>query len=133
MSEEVDKTKTETENGIPETSTSEEKECNGGSNNVAEESNEPSSKNSSRFGSIKMKALHAKEGISTKVGGLKEKFARLKRKSEESVSSFSFLAFSKILDIYSTYFSLLEYRRTLGYNNWIYLFCFSFFKISMLQ
>ena len=86
MSEEVDKTKTETENGIPETSTLEEKECNGASN-IEEESTEPSSKNSSKFGAnLKMKALHAKEGISTKVGGLKEKFARYKRKSEESVS-----------------------------------------------
>lgn len=86
MSEEVDKTKTETENGIPETSTLEEKECNGASN-TEEEVTEPSSKNSSKFGAnLKMKALHAKEGISTKVGGLKEKFARLKKKSEESVS-----------------------------------------------
>ena len=91
MSEEVDKTKTETENGIPETSTKEEKECNGASN-VDEEATEPSSKNSSKFGAnLKMKALHAKEGISTKVGGLKEKFARLKRKSEESVSYRTFI------------------------------------------
>ena len=48
---------------------------------------ESSSKRGSKFGaSLKMKALHAKEGISNKVGGLKDKFSKFKQRSSESVS-----------------------------------------------
>ena len=88
MSEEGNTPKTEAENGIPETSNSVEAECNG-TKETEEETVEPSNKGGSKFGSgLKMKALHAKEGISNKVGDLKQKFSKLKRRSEstESVS-----------------------------------------------
>ena len=92
MSGEGDKTKTEAENGIPETSTVEENGCNG-TKETEEESVEPSVKSGSKFGAgLKMKAMNAKEGISNKVGGLKEKFAQFKRRSEsrDEVSLISF-------------------------------------------
>ena len=91
MSGEVDKTKTETENGIPETSNAEEKECNG-SDETEEKVEEPAAKGRSKFGAgLKLKALHAKEGISTKVGGLKEKFSKLRQRSSESSESVSLI------------------------------------------
>ena len=82
MSGEGDTPKTEAENSIPETSNAEENECNG-TKETEEESVESSAKGGSKFGAgLKMKALHAKEGISNKVGGLKEKFSKFKRRSE---------------------------------------------------
>lgn len=81
MSDEANGTKTEVENGVPETSKAEGQECNGTEQNVDETVQEPV-KGSSKFGAgLKTKAIHAREGIRDKVGDLKGKFAKLRQKS----------------------------------------------------
>ena len=106
MSEEVDKTKTEAENGIPETSTVEENDCNG-VQEAAEEKVEPSVKRGSKFGaSLRLKAQNAKEEMRDKVGGLKDRFAKFRQKSE-GVSTISYnILFYAYICIYILFCSI---------------------------
>ena len=80
MSEEGNQTNKEIDIGDPETSLTENKECNDSAQNGDEPVQEVA-KGSSRFGaSLKAKALNAKDGIKDKVGGLKGKFTKLRHK-----------------------------------------------------
>ena len=110
MSEEAATTTTEAVNGNPETSTVEEKECNGTNDETKTEDesvipetstideneyNGPKddeivgspSKGSKFVASFKLKAKNAKEGIKDKAEGLKGKMAKFRQKSESSVSN----------------------------------------------
>jgi len=78
-----DETKTEDESVIPETSTVDENECNGTKDDEIVGS---PSKGSKFVASFKLKAKNAKEGIKDKAEGLKGKMAKFRQKSECSVS-----------------------------------------------
>ena len=78
-----DETKTEDESVIPETSTVDENECNGTKDDEIVGS---PSKGSKFVASFKLKAKNAKEGIKDKAEGLKGKMAKFRQKSESSVS-----------------------------------------------
>ena len=79
-----DETKTEDESVIPETSTVDENECNGTKDDEIVGS---PSKGSKFVASFKLKAKNAKDGIKDKAEGLKGKMAKFRQKSESSVSN----------------------------------------------
>ena len=86
-----DETKTEDESVIPETSTVDENECNGTKDDEIVGS---PSKGSKFVASFKLKAKNAKEGIKDKAEGLKGKMAKFRQKSESSVSNNIIIGYS---------------------------------------
>ena len=84
-----DETKTEDESVIPETSTVDENECNGTKDDEIVGS---PSKGSKFVASFKLKAKNAKDGIKDKAEGLKGKMAKFRQKSESSVSNNNILS-----------------------------------------